>query len=362
MVASTVSDEEAGGDQYQQGHMGLIFKEGFSFSGFERDHLFLNLEGKKFKDISGVSGIDSISDGRAAVFADFDNDGDLDAFLTTIQREGHLLYRNNVGQQKGFIRVTLQGNASGRDAFGAVVRAKTSRGVQTRVKTGGEGFLAQHDPRLLFGMGDDERAEWIEVRWPSGKTQRLEAVSSDISLEIEEGVSGYRTLNERRTSLPDPLSRDERLWRQLTIRQGEKLPPLNLRPVRPAANAAEDGPAPDEAPLFINLWATWCGPCRNEMRHLQELAPRFKTSGIQLLGISLDQEAGPDAILAFAKKLGVSYPLYSIDAEGISRIFAPGKEFVPLSIFVDSEGRIAEVFAGWNPETERRIEQMLTRP
>ena len=361
MVASTVSDEEAGGDQYQQGHMGLIFKEGFSFSGFERDHLFLNLEGKKFKDISGVSGIDSISDGRAAVLADFDNDGDLDVFLTTIQGDGHLLFRNQVGQQKGFIRVTLRGNASGRDAFGAVVRVKTSRGLQTRLKTGGEGFLAQHDPRLLFGMGDDERAEWIEVRWPSGQTQRLDSVASDISLEIEEGVPGYRTLEEQRTSLPDPLSRDEKLWRQLAIRKGEEFPPLKLRPVRSSAKAIEGGLAL-KAPLFVNLWATWCGPCRNEMRHLEELAPRFKDGGIQLAGISLDKEAGPEAILAFAERLRVSYPLYSIDAEGISRIFAPGKEFVPLSIFVDSEGRVAEIFAGWNPETERRIEEMLNRP
>ena len=58
----------------------LMFGQGFSFSGYERDPLYLNLNGKKFTDISGVSGIDSITDGRAGVFADFDNDGDLDVF------------------------------------------------------------------------------------------------------------------------------------------------------------------------------------------------------------------------------------------------------------------------------------------
>ena len=53
----------------------LMFGEGFSFSGYERDPLYLNTGARKFIDISGVSGIDSITDGRAGVFADFDNDG-----------------------------------------------------------------------------------------------------------------------------------------------------------------------------------------------------------------------------------------------------------------------------------------------
>ena len=52
------------GDQNQ-----LMFGQGFSFSGYERDPLYINSEGKKFTDISGVSGIDSITDGRAGVFA-----------------------------------------------------------------------------------------------------------------------------------------------------------------------------------------------------------------------------------------------------------------------------------------------------
>ena len=81
-----------------------MFGQGFSFSGYERDPLYLNLGGKTFTDISGVSGIDSITDGRAGVFADFDNDGDLDVFSTTIQNQVHLLFRNNVGQNNNYVR------------------------------------------------------------------------------------------------------------------------------------------------------------------------------------------------------------------------------------------------------------------
>ena len=178
-MASNAEAEEAGSDEYRDNHMSQIFKEGLSFSGFERDYLAMSLgpvEGidaellggtvganVRFLDISGVSGIDSLSDGRGAAFADFDNDGDTDVFLVPLQGTAHYLFRNNVGNQQNFLRVSLEGTASGRDAFGAIVRVKTSAGVLTKVKAGGSGYLAQHDPRLLFGLGADEAAEWIEV-------------------------------------------------------------------------------------------------------------------------------------------------------------------------------------------------------
>src|SRR5690349_25139127 len=100
-----------------------MFGQGFSFSGYERDPLYLNLGGKKFTDISGVSGIDSITDGRAGVFADFDNDGDLDVFSTSIQNESPLLFRNTIGQDSKCIRGILEGgNDIAGDASGSVVR------------------------------------------------------------------------------------------------------------------------------------------------------------------------------------------------------------------------------------------------
>ena len=65
MLASSTGDEAAGNEDYQRGHMGKIFAEGFSFSGFERDKLYLN-QGGAYVDISGLSGLDSVW-GTAAV-------------------------------------------------------------------------------------------------------------------------------------------------------------------------------------------------------------------------------------------------------------------------------------------------------
>jgi len=179
----------------------LTMGGGRSFAGYERDTLFLNLGTQRFMDISGISGIDSITDGRAAVYADFDNDGDLDIFVTTLS--GNLLFRNEVGQSSSFLRVTLEGTRSGRDAFGAVVRLHSSSGVQTRVKAGGEGHLSQHDPRLLFGLGADTRADWLEVTWPSGSKQRFEGLRANQSVKITEGSKGLVIVREPRSRLGD---------------------------------------------------------------------------------------------------------------------------------------------------------------
>ena len=337
--------------------MELIFDEGFSFSGYERDLLALNLRGGGLQDISGVSGIDSISDGRSAALADLDNDGDLDVFLTTIQGEGHLLFRNNVGQNQNFVRIALVGEASGKDAFGAVVRVGTSQGVQTQVKSGGSGFLAQHDPRLLFGLGDDPFATSVEILWPSGKLQQLGRVKAGSSLSIVEGSDTPRALSERLTRLPEPLTAEQALWSKLKIKKGDRFPKLALKSLQ----KDQDSKTVDlktGVPYFLNFWATWCGPCRKEMPELQRLAPEFKAQGVEVIGLSLDRDAGPTEIREFADNLGVSYPLYLLGEESMGGVFGD-EVFVPLSVVVDKEGQVIDLFAGWNAQSERRIRALL---
>ncbi len=166
-------------------HLALL-KQGRSFSGYERSRVWLNRRGGRFVDISGVSGADTIADGRAAIFWDFDDDGDTDIFLRAMHGPAHFLFRNEIGNRANWLRVALTGTKSGRDAFGAVVRVKTSAGILTKIKSGGAGFLSQHDPRLLFGLGQDKAVEWIEVTWPSGKKQRLKGAKAGTFVKVEE--------------------------------------------------------------------------------------------------------------------------------------------------------------------------------
>jgi len=356
VVAASERVEQAGSTVYHDDHMGAIFKEGFSFSGYERDLLAMNLGGDRFLDVSGVSGIDSISDGRGSVFADFDNDGDLDVFLTSVQREAHFLFRNDVGQRSGFIRVELEGVSRGRDAFGAVVRVRGSRGTQTRLKSGGSGYISHHDGRLLFGLGDDERVEWVEVTWPDGDRQRVGDVAAGSTLRFVEGREAPIAVAERRFELVDPLDPDEALLAGLGLKVGEPFPDLLLR------GASEElldatAPAGHGRRRLINLWATWCVPCAEEMPELQKLYPSFTRAGIDLIGISVDLDT-VDAVPEFLRARGIDYPVYTTDAAALERLFPRGEATVPLTVLLDAQGRILQILTGWSERSEQALRSL----
>jgi len=333
----------------------LINEQGFSFSGYERDPLYLNLGNKKFTDISGVSGIDSITDGRAGVFADFDNDGDSDVFMTTIQGQSHLLFRNNVGQGNKHLRVALEGTKpSARDAYGAIVRVKTSAGTLTKIKSGGSGFISQHDPRLLFGLGRDERAEWVEVTWPGGKVERFEGEAKAGTLVLlREGAGRAEVLTLSRASLPDPLTKEESFARGLKIAVGRPLPEIAFKTASGGIASLQSHLKPGRRSL-VNVWATWCVPCAKEMPELERLRQPLAARGVDLIGLNVDAE--PDAdVKGFLKVHHVSYPIYLGGVNAIEQLYATDELSVPLSIVVDDKGVVTEIIPGWSEKTQRRF-------
>lgn len=340
----------------------LIKQKGFSFSGYERDGLFLNLGNKKFMDISGVSGIDSITDGRAAVFADFDNDGDYDVFLTTIQGESHLLFRNNVGKNNNWLRVSLEGGKdAGRDAFSSVVRVKTSAGTLTKIKSGGSGFISQHDPRLLFGLGKDDRAQSIEVTWPNGNIEKFTGeMKARTSLLLREGAGRTEGLNLKSAKLPDPLTRDEELARGLKIAVGQPMPDLQLSTIGGGAISLRRQLKPGRR-LLINVWATWCTPCASEMPELQALSAKFSSRGIDVLGLNVDTEPGAD-VKGFVSEQQLSYPIFIGGVKAVEQLYATDDMAVPLSIIVNDRGVVTELISGWSARTQRRFADLAGSP
>ena len=126
--------------------------------------------------------------GRAAAFADFDNDGDTDILVTSNGGAPRLL-RNDGGNSRHWIQLRLIGVRSNRDGIGARVKLTAGGFTQMDEAKGGMSYQSAHDPRLHFGLGVAARADSIEIRWPSGQVDRLVDVAADRVVTVREGSS-----------------------------------------------------------------------------------------------------------------------------------------------------------------------------
>ena len=143
--------------------------------------------GKDFADVSAQSS--SVFQipwvGRGMAVGDIDNDGRLDALVTTNDGPVHVLH-NETQTANHWLLLKLVGHKSNRDAIGAEVRVKTQHGSQLGIVTTASSYLSSSDKRLHFGLGTDEVVEEMEIRWPSGIIQKLQNVHSDRILQIDE--------------------------------------------------------------------------------------------------------------------------------------------------------------------------------
>ena len=98
-------------------------------------------------------------------------------------------------------------------------------------------------------------------------------------------------------------------------------------------------------PLIINFWATWCGPCREEIPLLNTLRKERAADKLEVIGIAVDEGR---AVLKFAKEVGIDYPVLMGEQEGYEAAerFGVASLVLPFSVFVDSQGRIVTLKVG----------------
>jgi len=97
-------------------------------------------------------------------------------------------------------------------------------------------------------------------------------------------------------------------------------------------------------PVLLNFWATWCTPCRVEMPWLVELDEKYRTQGLQMVGISMDDPGATQDIVAFAKERGVKYRVLLGDSSTADAY--GGVRFMPQSFFIDPDGKILKTTTG----------------
>jgi enediyne biosynthesis protein E4 len=149
--------------------------------------MLLRNTGKKFVDISSISGgvFHEAWVGRGMAIGDIDNDGRIDAVVSTNGGAAHILHNETVTANH-WITLHLTGHKSNRDGIGAVVKLTTVQGSQWVTSTTSSGYLSSSDPRVHFGLGSSAIADSIEIRWPSGIVQTLTNVKGDCQIQVDE--------------------------------------------------------------------------------------------------------------------------------------------------------------------------------
>ena len=118
--------------------------------------------------------------------------------------------------------------------------------------------------------------------------------------------------------------------------------------------------------VLLNLWGTWCGPCRGEIPHLIEMQTKYQDQGFKVLGLDIGNQDGtpesPDDIKSFVASMGMNYEVGRIGADTV-RKYQQLSRFngVPQSFLVDREGRLRGVFLGGNPSTIGQMKQIVEK-
>ncbi|HEX3555616.1 MAG TPA: CRTAC1 family protein [Thermoanaerobaculia bacterium] len=157
-----------------------------SWSGHQRKKLFRNLGTQAFKEMAAEAGVDNDLDGRGIAVADFDDDGRLDLYEANANQNS-LLYHNVSAPAGHWIELKLIGTKSNRDAIGARATLKAGGLQMIREVNGGNGYAGQSTRRLHFGLGKATAIDSLEIRWPSGKIEKV-TVPVDKVTTIKEGA------------------------------------------------------------------------------------------------------------------------------------------------------------------------------
>ena len=169
----------------------------------EPPHLFRNLGQGKFSEVTSEVGSSFSTPlvARGAAYADINNDGRLDVLLSTNGGPVYL-FRNEAQGASGAnhsLRIKLTGTKSNRDGIGATAKLTSGGETQTPMLRSGSSYLSASELLLTFGLAQREKADNIEIRWPSGQIDRLSNVAAGQTINVIEGkgISAFRVYDKK---------------------------------------------------------------------------------------------------------------------------------------------------------------------
>ncbi|MBR4853300.1 MAG: TlpA family protein disulfide reductase [Alistipes sp.] len=145
-------------------------------------------------------------------------------------------------------------------------------------------------------------------------------------------------------SVVQAQNQDEEIAKTTIVKKGDKAPDFTVEMV--------DGSKVQLSKLkgkvvVVNFWATWCPPCREELKHVQkQLIDRFKGKKFAFLPISRGEKK--DVVEAFRKKMNYTFPMGLDPQQSIYKLYA--SNYIPRNFVVDKDGKVIYVSVGYTPE------------
>ena len=149
--------------------------------------MFENVDGR-YKNVSANSGAVFGKDfpARGLAVGDYDNDGDLDVLIIN-NGDAPVLLKNEGGNRNNWLGLQLVATRSNPGAVGAIISWEAGGVKRKRLKTSGGSYLASHDPREILGLGKATKIDSLEIKWPSGRVDKLTNPPLNKYIKVVEG-------------------------------------------------------------------------------------------------------------------------------------------------------------------------------
>jgi thiol-disulfide isomerase/thioredoxin len=341
----------------------LAFSIGMSFSGKERNRLFLSRKAEQFVNLSAVSGLDSAADGRVLVLWDFDRDGWQDMAVANANAPLLNIYRNEIGEANGsasstgrMVAIRFVGGSrtaeankqfGSRDGYGAKVLVTAGELNLIREYRCGEGMAGQNSSTMIIGIGENDVAHSVAIRWPSGIQQQVDNVPAGTLLTIyEDPQQSPEKLVATRESYVVPLNinwhRNEPTTSTVTpkvFRYGSSQDTHSTSTVGP------------QLQLYTTM-ATWCEACKSHLPQIQQLRSKLDSKSIGMYGIPIDESDDTNKLSKYVERYKPAYELLQEltddQRKEIGQLISDTLKVdaLPATVVTDSQGNVLLVTAG----------------
>lgn len=357
VVANSPNDRRPS-HEYEQAWNAIndLIRSDWTWSGFERNMLYLNNHDGTFSDISGISGLDFIEDSRTFALGDFDLDGRLEVLLKNRNSPQIRYLKNVLPDLPPGISFRLTGKKSNRDAIGARITVETKSGRQTRTVRCGTGFLTQHTKELFFGLGDATAPVQATIEWPSGLKQKLQDLPVQHRIWVEEGVAStrmkpYRSLANSPANIASagaiPLPPQVETWLLVPM----LAPDFSLTDNSGQSRMLSSGRG---KPVLLHFWSATTENARENLQQFERAHDGWTRKGLRLLVINVDEAQNQNVANAAKPGQNYSFPFLGASSDVIAtysllfrQLFDRHRDMsVPISFLVDAAGDIVKIYQG----------------